>query len=249
MPCQPSILANGFLFCVLTPPLHREFRAMKELPRTNPTVFRKSDFELPAHAHRESLLYSKSGFTDFSGFKNLAMLCLFATCVRIIVENLRKYGILIDPSPIIEWININTTPSLNVQVFLSLNVFILLGWQLECIAAKYKGFGSVVHYFHYCNIAMSMFGPCAVIWIQGPAPLGALVVMFHVILVWSKLISYVQVNHHFRTVVMPKEAKVSALRSLPSTTHLAPQRSISFPKATFFSPSLLRSTTPHHPSP
>lgn len=53
-----------------------------------------------------------------------------------------------------------------------------------------------------------------------PAPLGALVVMFHVIIVWAKLISYVQVNQHFRTVVRPKEVAAGgggSGRTSPST--------------------------------
>merc|ERR1719473_242102 len=68
---------------------------MALMPKANPAAFRRSDLELPAHAMRDSLFYSQSGFIDFRGFKNLALLCLFFTCFRLVFENLRNYGVLV----------------------------------------------------------------------------------------------------------------------------------------------------------
>ena len=46
--------------------------------------------ELPAHAARDSLLHSGSGFDNYRGLYNLALLALAVSSLRVAYENLSK---------------------------------------------------------------------------------------------------------------------------------------------------------------
>ncbi len=67
--------------------------AMEVLPHPPPAdgaPARAHYLDEPAHAVRDSLFHSGTEFHDFRGFINLALLCLVAACIRVVVENLSK---------------------------------------------------------------------------------------------------------------------------------------------------------------
>jgi diacylglycerol O-acyltransferase-1 len=57
----------------------------------------------PVHIAQDSLLSSSSGYTNYGGYLNLAILMLVLACSRVALENIIKYGILIEP---FQWMNV-----------------------------------------------------------------------------------------------------------------------------------------------
>ena len=66
-------------------------------------IFSQRDYrppDKPVHTSQDSLFSSSSGYTNYRGFLNLALLLLVLSTTRVALENLIKYGVLIDP---IQW--------------------------------------------------------------------------------------------------------------------------------------------------
>ncbi|CAG2172104.1 unnamed protein product [Oppiella nova] len=55
----------------------------------------------PLHFCRDSLFSSSSNFQNYRGFLNLALIMLALCTGRVALENVIKYGILVDPMQII----------------------------------------------------------------------------------------------------------------------------------------------------
>jgi len=88
------------------------------------------------HLHADSLFSSTSGFTDYSGFFNLCMILLVLANLRVALENIIKYGILIQP---LSWLQVlikepYSWPSF--VLFLCCNTFILVTFWIERALAK-----------------------------------------------------------------------------------------------------------------
>lgn len=62
---------------------------------------RKKQPDQPVHCPKDSLLSSSSGYTNYRGLLNLCFIILVLSNVRVALENVIKYGILVDP---IQWV-------------------------------------------------------------------------------------------------------------------------------------------------
>ena len=85
----------------------------------------------PVHVAQDSLLSTTSGYTNYKGYLNLAVLLLGLACSRVALENLIKYGILIEP---FQWMNIfvhNPYQVPNLALWFTLNVFFVAVLTLE----------------------------------------------------------------------------------------------------------------------
>ncbi|XP_067837566.1 diacylglycerol O-acyltransferase 1-like, partial [Heptranchias perlo] len=83
------------------------------------------------HKTRESLLSSSSGFLNYRGILNWAMVMLILTHAHMVWENLITYGILVDPVQIIAFAlsDPNIWPG-SYMIFVS-NIFVLAALHLE----------------------------------------------------------------------------------------------------------------------
>ena len=65
------------------------------------------------HKVRDSLLSSSSGFTNYRGFLNLAVILLIMSSGRLVLENILKYGLLVRfDAPILFMLDPNGWPGL-----------------------------------------------------------------------------------------------------------------------------------------
>ncbi|CAH1391891.1 unnamed protein product [Nezara viridula] len=158
----------------------------------------------PCHRPRDSLFSWSSGFTNFAGLVNWAFLLLTMGGVRLLLENLIKYGIRVDPH---QWLVVLTGsregdpdhPSLYLASYavvpISLCLLLEKGLAGEKIAAN---IGSIAH---VVNLALLVTLPMVVIYIKptGFSLLGASGVCFLYSVLFLKLWSYVQVNLWCRT--------------------------------------------------
>lgn len=182
--------------------IHRTATSMDMLPRHDHEIFAKKDIELPAHGRRESLLYSQSDFTDFRGFINLGMLCLFVVSFRVALENLDDYGVLVDLWPLVSCLA-PLPLTVSKITFISLNWYILCTLVIEKVASgikKENRWGMMLaDGVHVLNITMCLGVTCAVMVVTKPPVVGAFICVFQCLVVTMKLVSYVAVNQHYRT--------------------------------------------------
>lgn len=92
---------------------------------------RKLQPDRPVHKPKESLLSSGSGYTNYRGLLNLCFIILVLSNARVALENIIKYGILVEP---LQWVFLlcnlpNIIPFF--KLLLALNFFILSSLFLE----------------------------------------------------------------------------------------------------------------------
>ena len=88
------------------------------------------------HSQRDSLFSSSSGFNNFRGFFNLALILLVLATLRVALENLIKYGILINYSEIAYTFFGNTSIWPTIVSILLLHVFLLCSYLIELKITK-----------------------------------------------------------------------------------------------------------------
>ncbi|XP_066905974.1 diacylglycerol O-acyltransferase 1 [Halyomorpha halys] len=160
---------------------------------------RRSQPDKPCHRPRDSLFSWSSGFTNFAGLVNWAFLLLTMGGVRLLLENLIKYGIRVDPQ---QWLVVLTGsregspdhPSLYLALYAVVPISICLLLEKGLAGEKLPAnIGSIAH---IVNLALLVTLPMVVIYIKptGFSLLGASGVCFLYSVLFLKLWSYVQVN-------------------------------------------------------
>uniref|UniRef100_T1HID0 O-acyltransferase n=1 Tax=Rhodnius prolixus TaxID=13249 RepID=T1HID0_RHOPR len=158
---------------------------------------RKSQPDKPCHRPRDSLFTWSSGFTNFTGLINWAFLLLTMGGVRLLLENLIKYGILVDPE---QWLIVLTGsqeggtehPSLVLVLYSVVPVAITL--LIE------KGLAEVEAHLgmfaHIANICILVMLPMIIIYtcVTRLKMIGASSVCCIYSVLFLKMWSYVQVN-------------------------------------------------------
>ncbi|VDN52087.1 unnamed protein product [Dracunculus medinensis] len=154
----------------------------------------------PIHIAQDSLFSATSGWTDYRGLFNLAILLLFVSNGRVALENLIKYGILISP---IEWIHFAFTdpwswPNLTLTLFS--NVTILLVFFMEkAIAMLWIG-EIISRCFYVLLFSIHIICPAAVILFIKSNPLYSCFALSIYVVLFLKLTSYVHMNYFYRSL-------------------------------------------------
>ncbi|XP_078367597.1 diacylglycerol O-acyltransferase 1-like [Oculina patagonica] len=158
------------------------------------------------HDYSESLITS-STFDNFKGFLNLGFVLLILSNVRVALDNVLRYGVLIDP------IQVKTIfledpyrwPSASLAIFL--NVFVQITFFTEKLLASGKiseRFGRCVHIF---SLLCMLIVACTVVSVFHPPPWAALIAVTCYTVVWLKLVSFISVNLWHRSGVMKQPEK------------------------------------------
>ncbi|CAG2111531.1 unnamed protein product [Medioppia subpectinata] len=150
------------------------------------------------HEPKDSLFSSSSGYTNYRGLLNLCIILLVLSNARVALENIIKYGILVDP---LQWIKLfigkpNAWPS--CQLILSANIFILISFFIERLFAaniwrEVVGGTAVV-----VNVIAILALPPIVINSVPCNPIGASIACGLYSIVSLKLVSYHMVNYWCR---------------------------------------------------
>ncbi|EYB95573.1 hypothetical protein Y032_0158g3246 [Ancylostoma ceylanicum] len=105
----------------------------------------KGPCEKIVHRPQDSLFSTSSGWTNYRGFFNLAMLLLVVSNGRVALENLIKYGILISP---LKWVSFMIVegsfwnwPNLALVLFSNVTIIVVF------ITEKFLGVGSIISLF------------------------------------------------------------------------------------------------------
>uniref|UniRef100_A0A0R3RZX0 O-acyltransferase n=1 Tax=Elaeophora elaphi TaxID=1147741 RepID=A0A0R3RZX0_9BILA len=132
-------------------------------------TFKKNGFdpEKPVHVAQNSLFSGSSGWKDYRGLFNLAVLLLFVSNGRIALENLMKYGVLVSPAswiyfiltdPWWKWPNLAMVLISNISIF---TVFIVEKLMALKWLSNQLAFG-----LYLCIFSLHIFLPAAVTWIM-----------------------------------------------------------------------------------
>lgn len=152
----------------------------------------------PVHEAQDSLFSSSSGWTNYRGFFNLAVLLLVVSNGRVALENLIKYGILVSPS---EWISLapidpNKWPMVTMVIWSNVSILSAL------IVEKWLANGSVGNRFagaFYVTLILAHFIiPAVKVLNYDGNPLFSVLALATVVVEGLKLVSYGHVNYWCR---------------------------------------------------
>jgi diacylglycerol O-acyltransferase-1 len=122
-----------------------------EEPRSKQAALKKEKAteppDQPCHKPQDSLFSSTSGYTNFWGFFNLAMLLLLVSNSRVALENLIKYGVLIRPFQWLEALSSDISKWPNLVMLIFSNITCLLVFFTEKLLAKKNGLEKSLHLF------------------------------------------------------------------------------------------------------
>eukprot|EP01135_Chromosphaera_perkinsii_P002313 Nk52_evm99s221 gene=Nk52_evmTU99s221 len=189
--------------------------ADKRSPPSNPN---KVLLERTTHSMHVSLLSSKSGFNNYRGFVNLAVLIMIMHNFRLVLENLLKYGFLFKP------LEFTSTYVHDVEHFPTLTLFLTQIFFISaCVMIEKQASRKsiwlplplpyslrTVLFLHSINIIAQISLPIYVIYYYIPNnAIGASFTLSSYTITFMKLISYVSVNHWYRSCEGSIDASVS----------------------------------------
>ncbi|XP_014770315.1 diacylglycerol O-acyltransferase 1 [Octopus bimaculoides] len=170
----------------------------------------------PIHRHLDSLFSTSSGFTNYRGLLNLCILLLAISNTRLVLENLIKYGILIDPVASFQMFLLNPSNWPNVALLALLELFILFAFKTECLLAKNCISDKSGQLLYCVNLLVLLIFPAALILHLHPNPAFSIVTLGFYTIVFLKLVSYCSVNSWCRTQVM-RETPLKRHKSFSSS--------------------------------
>ncbi|EJW84195.1 hypothetical protein WUBG_04893, partial [Wuchereria bancrofti] len=128
------------------------------------------DPEKPVHVAQDSLFSGSSGWKDYRGFFNLAVLLLFVSNGRVALENfikqVVKYGVLVSPTSWIYFIAMDPWWKWpNLAMVLMSNITIFIVFVMEKLMA-WKWLNSQLAFaFYLCLFSLHISVPAVVTWI------------------------------------------------------------------------------------
>uniref|UniRef100_A0A3Q1ASK0 O-acyltransferase n=1 Tax=Amphiprion ocellaris TaxID=80972 RepID=A0A3Q1ASK0_AMPOC len=162
------------------------------------------------HKTQESLLTSTSGFNNYRGVLNWCVVMLVLSNARLFLENLLRYGVLVDPVQVISlFLNDPYSWPAACLVIVS-NVFIVVALYTERQLSK-GSFSELVGFLVHCiNFALMLTFPAAVVLlVPSVTPVGGAFVLGSYTILFLKLYSYKDVNLWCRELSTVKAKKLS----------------------------------------
>lgn len=146
-----------------------------------------------------SLLSMEAPPQNYRGFLNLLVIALVVMNIRLVIENLLKYGILVRFRTTIFQKWDQSWPSfLTVVIISTLNPF--LGFLVEKYAALGKLSVKAAQCLHTVNIVAVFFIPLYVIYYSNSTLESGYILAFACLILTMKLISYAHVSHDIRSL-------------------------------------------------
>nr|XP_026694537.1 diacylglycerol O-acyltransferase 1 [Ciona intestinalis] len=171
------------------------------------------------HNARPSLFSTSSGFDDYRGFLNLCVVLLVISNARVFLENIRNYGILVDP---LQWLTAvlhNPYQWPNLLLVLGSSVFIFLAFHIERHLAKNHISARTGIYLHSINLLVVILLPPFQILQLDANPVGSLFSCSFYVVLFLKLWSYAQTNKWYRDAYIKALSKrrIHRTMSMPSS--------------------------------
>lgn len=152
-------------------------------------------WDLSCHRLQDSLFSSDSGFSNYRGILNWCVVMLILSNARLFLENLIKYGILVDPIQVLSLFLKNPYSWPALCLILVANVFAVAAFRVEkrlAVGALTEQAGLLLH---TANLAAILSLPAAVAFLlDSITPVGSVLALLVYTILFLKLFSYRQVN-------------------------------------------------------
>lgn len=185
---------------------------------------------------RDSLLTTSSGYTNYRGILNLVIILLVLSNARAALENIIKYGILVDPLSWLLFLREGSKHWPALLILLGLGVHILISLATEKIIAKLclvskktqaknkngktdsaATAGGVIMPMANATIVVNLFAcislPPIVVYTHNTHPISTSASLMIVSIVFLKLVSYHMMNYWCRDIRLPEKLQSRTTRS------------------------------------
>ncbi|XP_008569933.1 PREDICTED: diacylglycerol O-acyltransferase 1 [Galeopterus variegatus] len=147
------------------------------------------------HRLQDSLFSSNSGFSNYRGILNWCVVMLILSNARLFLENLIKYGILVDPIQVLSLFLKDPYSWPAPCLVIVANAFAVAAFQVEkrlAVGALTEQAGLLLH---VVNLAIILCFPAAVAFlVESITPVGSMLALMAYTVLFLKLISYRDVN-------------------------------------------------------
>ncbi|XP_053105703.1 diacylglycerol O-acyltransferase 1 isoform X2 [Hemicordylus capensis] len=157
------------------------------------------------HRLQDSLLSSASGYSNYRGILNWCVVMLVLSNARLFLENLIKYGILVDPIQVISLFLKDPYSWPALCLVLVANVFALAALQIEkrlAVGSLSERSGTVLHTLNLLTILC--FPALVVLAVTSITPVGAVFALAVHTVLFLKLFSFRDVNRWCRERKPPR---------------------------------------------
>ncbi|KAM9852707.1 diacylglycerol O-acyltransferase 1-like [Aulostomus maculatus] len=176
---------------------------------------------LSCHKTQESLLSSASGFSNYRGILNWCVVMLVLSNARLFLENLLRYGVLVDPIQVVSLFLKDPYSWPAACLVIVSNVFIVVALYTERQLSKGSVSERVGFVVHSINMAIMLTFPAAVVLlVPSMTPVGGAFVLGTYTILFLKLYSYKDVNFWCRELSTAKAKKLARSLSCPSPHHI-----------------------------
>jgi len=124
----------------------------------------------PVHKTEESLLTSTSGFENYRGIVNLSLILLVLSNFRVALDNVLKYGLLIDPVQVTTIFLEDPYRWPSASLVIVSNVFIQLTFMVEKLLSSGTISEKIGKCLHVINLLCVLLVPSSVVLLFHPPP-------------------------------------------------------------------------------
>uniref|UniRef100_A0A8C9WWP5 O-acyltransferase n=1 Tax=Sander lucioperca TaxID=283035 RepID=A0A8C9WWP5_SANLU len=172
---------------------------------------------LACHVLQESLLSSASGYSNYRGILNWCVVMLVLSNARLFLENIIKYGILVDPIQVVSLFLKDPYSWPAACLIIVSNVFILAALYTErrlAVGTITQMTGLIFHIFNLTS--MLIFPSATVLIVTSMTPVGGVLSLGIYTVLFLKLYSYQDTNRWCREI---RQAKAKRLTRSYSSGH------------------------------
>ncbi|XP_033830935.1 diacylglycerol O-acyltransferase 1a [Periophthalmus magnuspinnatus] len=173
--------------------------------------------KLSCHTLQESLLSSASGYSNYRGILNWCVVMLVLSNARLFLENIIKYGILVDPIQVVSLFLKDPYSWPSACLIIVSNVFILAALYIErrlAVGTISDTTGRILHMFNLT--ALLVFPSSTVLTLTSMTPVGGVLSLAIYTILFLKLYSYQDTNRWNREIRLAKAKRLTRSHSCPS---------------------------------
>ncbi|XP_061615888.1 diacylglycerol O-acyltransferase 1-like isoform X1 [Phyllopteryx taeniolatus] len=172
---------------------------------------------LSCHIQQESLLSSASGYSNYRGILNWCVVMLVLSNARLFLENIIKYGILVDPIQVVSLFLKDPYSWPAACLIIASNVFILAALYTErrlAVGTVSETTGLIIHIFNLTSLLI--FPSATVLTVTSVTPVGGVLSLVVYTVLFLKLYSYQDTNRWCREIRQAKAKRLTRSYSCPS---------------------------------
>ncbi|XP_039536071.1 diacylglycerol O-acyltransferase 1-like [Pimephales promelas] len=186
--------------------------------------------KMSCHKLQESMLSSASSFKNYRGILNWCVVMLVLSNARLFLENLLRYGILVDPIQVVSLFLKDPYSWPAACLLIVSNVFILVALYTErrlAMGLISEKAGLLIYIF---NLTVVLYFPMVVVLkLPSITPVGGAFSLGIYTILFLKLYSYKDVNRWCRERTQAKARSLSRSLSCPSTASSGMHLQVSYP--------------------